>query len=155
MSLQDTIPSELRDAAYSIVDSLDLPDVVAAGIGSAEEAVDKVAGSARQAAGSARQAAGSARQAAAQASGRGRDLGRRAGHSLEANARPVFASASDAVQSTGKRSGARRSPPSTAARRWGLLLVVVGLLLVGAAVWRGAAGKGIRPTDGESDEVRG
>ena len=61
MALQDTIPSELRDAAYSIVDSLDLPDVVAAGIGSAEEAVDRVAGSARQAAGSARQAAGSAR----------------------------------------------------------------------------------------------
>ena len=152
MALQDTIPSELRDAAYSIVDSLDLPDVVAAGIGSAEEAVDRVAGSARQAAGSARQAAGSARQAAAQASGRGR----RAGPSLEANARPLLASASEAVKSTGKGADNLSSPQARGARRWGLLIVVVGVLLVGAAVWRGAAaGKGTKPTDGESDEVRG
>jgi hypothetical protein len=136
MALQDTIPSELRDAALSIVDGLDLPDLVAAGFGTAEEAVEKVAGSARQ--------------AAAQAS----SLGKRAGHAVETNTRPLIASASDTVRSAGKAPGTDASWLRTGARRWGVLIAVVGVLLLAAAIWRGAAaGKGTKPMHGQGDEL--
>jgi hypothetical protein len=56
MALQDTIPSELKEAAQSMVEAIDLPDAFIAGLESAEEiveeVVEKLASSARQAVGS-------------------------------------------------------------------------------------------------------
>jgi hypothetical protein len=56
MALQNTIPPELKDAAQSVVEAIDLPDAFVAGLETAEElveeVVEKLASSARQAVGS-------------------------------------------------------------------------------------------------------
>jgi hypothetical protein len=56
MALQNTIPLDLKNAAQSVVEAIDLPDAFVAGLETAEEiveeVVEKVASSARQAVGS-------------------------------------------------------------------------------------------------------